>query len=139
MTTATAIKEVKKASVKEVKKAEVKKEVRKDYSFSQFNAEYNKKSDRLALSVVRIEKGKATGEKNSCSLSVRPFLPLFEKIRKITDGKQKRKEALKSVSVYVKQLKTIAPRAHVLRPIIECIKENFGKDYSTLLQKSFQR
>lgn len=136
MNTKTAKAAVKTKAAKVVKG---KKEEKKSFSFSQFTNEYNKKSDKLSLSVVRMEKGKATGEKLSCSLSVRPLLSSMEKIKKITDGKQKRKDALKLVAPYVKALKTEAPRAHVLRPIIETIKENFGKDYNGLLQKSFQR
>lgn len=120
-------------------KAKGKKEEKKAFSFSQFTNEYNKKSDKLSLSVVRMEKGKTTAEKFSTSFSVRPFLPLFEKLKRITDGKTKRKEALKSVKSYVLALKSESPRAHVLRPIIETIKENFGKDFSSLLQESFRR
>lgn len=139
MTQATATKTEAKAKQATVKKAEAKKEESKDYSFSQFVNEYNKKTDRLTLSVVKTEKGKASGEKLSALIPVKSYLSIFEKIKSIKDGKQRRKEAIKSVSVYVKALKTERPRAHVVRPLIECIKENYGKDYMLLLQKSFQR
>ncbi len=132
--------EVKKAiNTNKTVKANVKAEPKKAYSFSQFTNEYNKKADKLTLSVVRMEKGKTQAEKMTTSVSVKSMLSIFEKIKSIKDGLTKRKEALKAVKAYVVALKTIAPRAHVLRPIIECIKENYKKDYSPLLQKSFQR
>lgn len=134
----------KEVAVKTIKKTDVKKVAKKTeakaYSFSQFKKEYNKKTDKLSLSIVRMETDNVkTAEKMSVSFAVRPFIAQFDKVKRINDGKTKRKEALKLVKSLVHSLKSEAPRANVLRPIIETIKENYGKDYNSLLQKSFQR
>ena len=113
-------------------------ECKKMFSYSQFDCEYDKKKNIITLSVIRTPKGKTDGRKATTTIKINSLLPIFEKLKKIKDGKERRKQTVKAIEVYRKELVTFAPRGHVLRPLFRVILENFKKDYNCLIQKSFQ-